>query len=171
MRRGPRVFAFVSAPIDTPTLSPFPILPLAHSLQVNAIGAEGATALAAILNETKITNLECAAPAKRLLLCQRPLTHLLSNWSHPTPRTQSRRQRHRSRGSHCDCCHPQRDEDHQPPVRRPREAFAFVSAPLDTPQHPLRSRARSLRDNKLGLKGGAALADGLKGNSTLKELK
>ena len=69
-------FAFVSAPIDTPTLSPFPILPLAHSLRVNAIGAEGATALAAILNETKITNLKCAAPAKRLLLCQRPLTHL-----------------------------------------------------------------------------------------------
>ena len=36
-------------------------MPLAHSLSNNGIGAEGATALAAILNETKITNLKCAA--------------------------------------------------------------------------------------------------------------
>ena len=57
----PRVFAFVSAPIDTPTLSPFPILLLTRSLGGNDIGIEGASALAAILNETKITNLECAA--------------------------------------------------------------------------------------------------------------
>ena len=35
----------------------------------------------------------------------------------------------------------------------------------------LLSRARSLRNNHIGPKGGAALADGLKGNSTLKELK
>ena len=58
------VFAFVSEPIDTPALSPFPILPLARSLEDNEIGAEGASALAAILNETKITNLECAAPPR-----------------------------------------------------------------------------------------------------------
>ena len=31
--------------------------------------------------------------------------------------------------------------------------------------------ARSLRDNKLGPKGGAALAEGLKGNSTLQSLE
>ena len=55
------MFVFVSAPIDTPALSPFPILPLARSLEDNEIGAEGATALAAVLKETKITNLECAA--------------------------------------------------------------------------------------------------------------
>ena len=48
-------------PIDTPTLSPFPTLPLAHSLGGYNIGAEGATALAAILKETQITNLGCAA--------------------------------------------------------------------------------------------------------------
>ena len=58
----------------TRTLSPFPILPLARSLRRNDIGDEGVTALAAILNETQITNLECAAPTKRLLSCQRPLT-------------------------------------------------------------------------------------------------
>ena len=65
----------MSAPIDTPTLSPFPTLPLARSLDRNNIGAEGAIALAAILNETNITNLECdPRPPKCLLLCQRPLT-------------------------------------------------------------------------------------------------
>ena len=52
------VLAFVSAPIHTPTLAPF--LPLARSLAINNIGAEGATALAAILKETKIEKLECA---------------------------------------------------------------------------------------------------------------
>ena len=55
------MFIVLSAPIDTPTLSPFPTLPLAHSLGANDIGAEGATALAAILKETQITNLGCAA--------------------------------------------------------------------------------------------------------------
>ena len=52
----------MSMPVDTPTLSPFPILPLARSLADNGIGAEGASALAAILKETQITNLECARP-------------------------------------------------------------------------------------------------------------
>ena len=99
--------------IDTPTLSPFPILPLARSLWGNKIGAEGATALAAILNTTEITNLKCAAAPG---------------------------------------------------------AFAFLSAPIDTPitSH---SRARSLRENDLGSNGVAALAEGLKGNSTLQSLK
>ena len=61
MRRPLKWFEFVSAPIDTPSLSLLPILPLAHSLRVNGIGDKGVTALAAILNETKITNLKCAA--------------------------------------------------------------------------------------------------------------
>ena len=51
------MFAFVSAPFDTPTLSPFPILPLACSLGNNGIGDEGASALAAILKDTQITKL------------------------------------------------------------------------------------------------------------------
>ena len=108
------MFAFASAPIDTHVLSPFPILPLTRSLGDNRIGDEGATKLAAILNKTKLTNLKCAATPKRSLLCQRPLTLLITS---------------------------------------------------------LLSRARSLRNNHIGPKGGAALADGLKGNSTLKELK
>ena len=60
------MFDFLSAPIDTPTLSPFPILPLARSLERNYIGVKGATALAASLKETKITNLQCA-PAPELV--------------------------------------------------------------------------------------------------------
>ena len=68
------MFAFVSAPVDTPTLSPSPILPLARSLRGNQIGAQGATALAAVLKETQITHLKCAAAPECLLSCQRPLT-------------------------------------------------------------------------------------------------
>ena len=46
-----------------------------------------------------------------------------------------------------------------------------MSAPIDTPHHQPHSPARSLRSNGLGLKGAAALAEGLKGNSTLQSLK
>ena len=41
------------------------------SLYGNIIGDGGASALAAVLKETNITELMCAAP-KRLLFCQRP---------------------------------------------------------------------------------------------------
>ena len=54
------MFAFVSAPIDTPTLT-VSILPLARSLEWNEIGEKGASVLAAILKETMVTNLKCAA--------------------------------------------------------------------------------------------------------------
>ena len=91
-------------------LSPFPI-PLARSLWGNGMGAEGASAIAAILKETQITNLRCAAARECSLLCQRPLTRL-------------------------------------------------------TTPHP-----RSLERNQLGPEGGAAIAEGLKGNSTLQSLK
>ena len=60
-------FAFLSAPIDTPTLT-IPTPPLARSLGYNKIGDEGASALAAILKETKITSLGCAA-TRVLALC------------------------------------------------------------------------------------------------------
>ena len=108
-----RVFVFLSAPIDTPILSPSP--PLARSLGDNNIGDQGASALASILKETQINNLRCAPP---------PV---------------------------CDAC---------------------VSMPLDTLQHPpLLPCARSLRNNRLGPDGAAALAEGLKGNTTLQELE
>ena len=60
-------------PVDTPTLSPS----LARSLGGNKIGDEGASALAAILKETQITNLECAAARVFALCRQCPLTRLL----------------------------------------------------------------------------------------------
>ena len=92
---------FVSAPIDTPTLSPPHPAPCFAVSAVNHIGAEGASALAAILKETQITTLKCAAALECSLLCQRPLTRLSRTF--PAPCSQSRGQRasapreHRSR--------------------------------------------------------------------------
>ena len=108
------MFAFVSAPLDSsPTI---PASPLARSLEYNEIGVDGASALAAVLKETQITNLGCAAALSevRVSLCQRPLT-LLST--------------------------------------------CFLT------------RARRLGGNQLGPEGGAALAEGLKGNSKLQVLE
>ena len=62
---APEVFASVSAPVDNmPALSPFPSHPSLGSLQCNDIGDKGASALVAILKETKITDLKCAAIPK-----------------------------------------------------------------------------------------------------------
>ena len=49
--------------------------------------------------------------------------------------------------------------------------IASVSAPADTAQHRLLTRARSVGNNRLGPEGGAALAEGIKGNSTLQVLE
>ena len=57
VRRRAQAFAFMSAPIDKPTLSPIPSHPSLCSISDNRIGDEGASALAAILKETKITTL------------------------------------------------------------------------------------------------------------------
>ena len=46
-----------------------PILPLARSLAGRYIGAKGTIALAAMLNETQITNLKCAAAAEVFVSC------------------------------------------------------------------------------------------------------
>ena len=59
MRRRPRVFAFPSTPVDTCTC--YLTAPIPYSLGFNDIGAEGASALATILKDTQITQLECAA--------------------------------------------------------------------------------------------------------------
>ena len=99
-----------------------------------------------------------------------PLTLLLSHHPHPNPRSQSRGELHQIRGHLCARCHPQRDKDNQPLVRC-RLVFAFMPAPIDTPHHQPHSSARSLRSNGLGPKGGVALAEGLKGNSTLQSLE
>ena len=84
------------------------------SLYDNGIGDKGASALAAVLKETQITTLKCAAAPQCSHSCQRPLTLLSTH---------------------------------------------------------LCSHARSLSNNCLGPEGGAALAEGIKGNSKLRALK
>ena len=51
----------LSAPVDTRLLSHTLPPPTPCSLEGNYIGVEGTSALAAVLKETKITNLKCAA--------------------------------------------------------------------------------------------------------------
>ena len=48
-------------------------MPLACSLAWNMMGAEGASALAAILKETKITELKCAAAQNPTSTAQAPV--------------------------------------------------------------------------------------------------
>ena len=86
VRRRPMVFAFLSAPVDRAALSPSLLRPSPCSLCGNHIRDEGASALAAVLKETQITNLKCAAAPECLLSCQRPLTHLRSHLIHSVPR-------------------------------------------------------------------------------------
>ena len=64
MRLRLRVFVFESDmhPLTVPQPNP-------RRIGENRIGDEGATALAAILKETMITHLKCAAAPECLLLC------------------------------------------------------------------------------------------------------
>ena len=90
------MFAFVSAPIDTP--------PALCSLGYNqlcgvyAYTAEGITKLCEGLKESAVTSLKYAATPECLLSCQRPLTLMLSHHPRSTPPLQSRLQQHRSQG-------------------------------------------------------------------------
>ena len=130
----PELFTFVSAPIDTPS----PILPLARSLRGNQIGAQGATALAAILNETKITNLKCAAAPKVFAFVSAPVdTPTLSLFLSYPSLAVSDATTSEPRAPLCwlpSCTRRRSPTSSAPP---PLEAFAFVSAPLDTASpHP-----------------------------------
>ena len=90
----------------------------------------------------------------------------------PYPCLQYLAQHNRRQGRLRARSHPQGDDDLLPRVRRRLIVFTFVSMPIDTSQHLcLLTRARSLEHNNLGPKGVAALAEGLKGNSTLQVLK
>ena len=75
----------MSAPIDTRLLSHTLPPPIPCSLEYNDIGAEGATKLAAILNETKITNLKYAAAPDVFAFVSAPVDMLaLSSPPNPT---------------------------------------------------------------------------------------
>ena len=70
--------ACLSAPADTPVLSlPHPLMH--RSLRANYIKVKGVSALAAVLNETKIADLKCAATPECPLSCQRLLTRACSH--------------------------------------------------------------------------------------------
>ena len=134
----PRVFAFVSAPVDTCLVSHRP-LP-ACSLGGNALtnygnDMSGLLKLVEILPLTKIESLGCAAASKCSLLCQRPLTRLLSHHSRSAPCLQSPLERDRRRERLRARCCPKGDANHRPAVRRHPIVFAFMSAPIDSPQH------------------------------------
>ena len=59
--------------------------PLTHSLNYNNIGVESASALAAILKETKITTLGCAAALARVFLsCQHPIDTKAHTFAFPS---------------------------------------------------------------------------------------
>ena len=76
-RTGSRVFALVSAPADTPDVSPSPLLACSlgrNNLTNNGEDMSGVLKLVEILPMTKIESLGCAAASKCSLLCQRPLT-------------------------------------------------------------------------------------------------
>jgi hypothetical protein len=74
VRHRPRVFDLLSSPLDTLDLCS---VLLAHSLGLNDIGDEGATKLAAVIKETKITTLKCAT-AREVF---GPLTHICGHTS------------------------------------------------------------------------------------------
>ena len=59
-RRHPECSNFVSAPLDTTAFSPSSLRPSPGSVSANYIGDQGASALAAVLKETRISKLECA---------------------------------------------------------------------------------------------------------------
>ena len=129
MRRRPRVFLWCQHPMIL-TLA----LPPPHPLLAVSGATSSETRVPPRLRQSskrrESPSLSAPPPDSVRFLCQLPLTRL-SHHPHPTPRSQSPRQQHRIRGRLCVRCHPQRDKDNQPGVRRPR-VFAFMSAPVDT---------------------------------------
>ena len=132
---APEVFAFVSAPVDTPTLSLFPSY---SSLAVSeTTTSEPRAPLRWLPSSTRRRSPTSSAlpPPKCLLSCQRPLTRLLSQCTHLANPLQSFWQRLRpakgcqARGG------AEPDTNYQPAVRcdlKPQRT-AFVSTPIDTP--------------------------------------
>ena len=88
-------------PADThlPSHCRVPPAPIPCSIRYNYIGDEGASALAAVLKETIISILKCAAANNSVRFCvSAPLTSLRPHSIHSDPRSQSRVQRPHRRG-------------------------------------------------------------------------
>ena len=151
-----------------------PILPLARSLWATGIGAGGATALAATLKETKITELKCAPAPEVFAFVSAPVdTRLLSHCPHTSLISCSLSGNHiGAKGASVLAAILNKTKIINLKCAAALEVFAFVSAPVDTTQHQHpHSRALSLSWNGLGPEGGAALAEGLKGNTALQSLE
>ena len=122
-RRPVVVFAFMSAPIDTPPA--LGSLGYNQLCGVDSLGngtytAEGITKLCEALKGSAVTSLKCAATLERLLLCQCPLTLL-------TTCSQSGKQQPRSQGSSRSRRGPQGQLD---------AAIAGVGRLALEPEHP-----------------------------------
>ena len=154
MRNPPTVFGFVSAPPLT--------LPLSISCRLggNTIGDKGGSALAAILKETQITELQCA-PIESVRFCVSAVdSPAYISIAFALPHTpylyplQSRTQRYWRRGRLSACCHPQRDDDLHTQVCRAAPRLDTLARHF----HPT-PRSHRLGDNQVGAEGAAALAD------------
>ena len=146
------------------------------SIRCNNIGDTGASALAAILKETMISNLECAATLKVFAFLSAPID--TPQQPPPLPCWQSAFQQTRSPRRSCSRRGPE-GQHHaalagvgRPPLEPAPQVFAFVSAPIDTATPHL----CSLRENQLcGLdqcghgtytaNGIIKLCEGLKGSA------
>ena len=119
-----------------------PILPLANSIANNNIGAEGACTLTAILKETQIQELECATAPEHLLLCQCPLTRLVSHRPATSPALRSLWSNHiGAEGASALAAILKETQISDLKCAAAPRVFAFVSAPVDmlVLSHHLRS--------------------------------
>ena len=154
-----------------------PILPLARSLESNGIGDEGASALATILKETMISNLKCAAAPECSLSCQRPLTLPPSLGS--LADNQLCGLDYRGNGTYtaegitklCEGLKGSAVTSLECATTTPGVVRFLCQCPLTLLSSRLLAHARSLMNNGLGPDGAAALAEDLKGNSTLRSLE
>ena len=130
------------------------MLPLARSLWGNKIGVKGATALAAILNETKITHLKCAA-ARAFAFVSAPVDTFANTSSLPCAFLLASTSEHISFlvPSPSSLLLPARLPHSHPRDaaldRAPRPPGGRITGTSRIPTHPLATSRRSLQVNSL----------------------
>ena len=133
--------------------------------------AEGITKLCEGLKGSCVTSLRYAAAPKRSRFCQRPLTHLLSHRSHPAHRACSiAHDRIGAEGASTLATILKETQIQKLECAAAPERSLLCQRPLTALSTLPCSHGRSLSGNRLGSEGGAALAEGLKGNTTLQSL-
>jgi hypothetical protein len=173
-------------PLDKLALSQF--LPLTRSLELNGIRTEGVTALAAVLKETKMASLKCAAsPSVCFCVCQHPLNlPVLSYCPHPSLCSLGYN-RIGADGASALAAILKETQITQLKCAAAR-VFAFVSMPADNSPFALGSvdghvlqidelkgtkptEKIDLSDKRLGVASAIIIASCIKANGVLKELK